>query len=250
MGTHDIFICFSSKDEETAREVVDFLEARELKCWISSRDVAPGQNYQEAIVEAIGASKVLIFFFSDFSSKSDEIKKELSLASSRGAVVIPLRLSPVLPTGALQYELATRQWIDIFPDRDEALERLVRAATEGLRPRAVGAAAGSTPPALNPGHPAAGPARLRDRLLGRIARPPSGDARVAVLAAVFSVAFVAALVFAQLPRPSTMAENATKTAPNVTEIASADASEGVVGPVKIAGASPRSDNSAGAADSQ
>src|SRR3954453_15683608 len=95
MGTQGIFICFSSKDECTARGVVDFLEARGLKCWISSRDVAPGQNYQEAIVEGIAAAKVLIFLFSDFSNESDEIKKELSLTSSRGAAVIPLRLCPI-----------------------------------------------------------------------------------------------------------------------------------------------------------
>src|SRR3954468_17838783 len=111
MGTYDIFICFSSKDEAAAREVVDFLEARGLKCWISSRDVGPGQNYQEAIVEAIAASKVFVFLFSDFSSKSGENKKGLSPAGRPGLPVIPLRLDSVVPTGALSYELATRQWI-------------------------------------------------------------------------------------------------------------------------------------------
>jgi hypothetical protein len=244
MGTHDIFICFSSKDEATARGVVDFLEARGLKCWISSRDVAPGQNYQEAIVEAIAASKVLVFLFSDFSSESGEIKKELSLAGSRGATVIPLRLCPIKPTGALRYELATRQWIDIFPDRDAALGRVARAATEGLRPRVDGAEAGSTQPALNlVRHPASGLARLRDHLLGGIARISS--ARVGVAAALLAVTVAAALAFALLPRPWTMAANPMKTAANATKNAPADAAEAVVGAVEIVGAAPRSDNCAG-----
>jgi hypothetical protein len=231
MGTHDIFICFSSKDESTARGVVDFLEARGLKCWISSRDVGPGQNYQEAIVEAIAASKVLVFLFSDFSSKSDEIKKELSLAGSRGAAVIPLRLCPIMPTGALRYELATRQWIDIFPDRDAALERLATAATEGLRPRVDGAAAGSAQPAFR--HQAGALARLR----GGIARIPRADPRVGVPAALLALTLAAALAFALLPRPWTMAASPAKNAP-------ADAAEAVVGAVKILGAAPRSDNCA------
>ena len=56
--TSHIFICFSSKDEAIACEVVESLEFKGLKCWISSRDVPPGQNYQETIVQAIeGATK-------------------------------------------------------------------------------------------------------------------------------------------------------------------------------------------------
>jgi hypothetical protein len=119
------FICFSSKDEAVAREVVEFLEAQGLKCWISLRDVAPGQNYQEAIVQAIEAAQCIVFLFSDSSAKSGEIRKELSIGGGINVPVFPLRLSPIAPTGALRYELATRQWIDIFQNREQALTRLV-----------------------------------------------------------------------------------------------------------------------------
>jgi hypothetical protein len=120
-----IFICYSSKDEATAREIVDFLEANELNCWISSRDVQSGENYQEAIVAALEKAKGIIFLFSESSSASGEIKKELSLAGGLNTPVFPLRLTTVTPRGALRYELATRQWIDIFPDRERALGKLV-----------------------------------------------------------------------------------------------------------------------------
>jgi TIR domain-containing protein len=127
-----IFICYSSKDEAIAREVIHFLEANELTCWISSRDVHSGQNYQEAIVGALERAKGIIFLFSESSSASGEIKKELSLAGGLNTPVFPLRLSPVTPRGALRYELATRQWIDIFPDREEALGRLVETIRKVL----------------------------------------------------------------------------------------------------------------------
>jgi hypothetical protein len=120
-----IFICFSSKDEAIAREVVEFLEAAGLPCWISARDVPPGQNYQETIVNALEAASGIVFLFSEFSSRSGEIKKELSIGGSIDVPVFPLRLSPITPSGALRYELATRQWIDIFPDREKALGKLV-----------------------------------------------------------------------------------------------------------------------------
>ena len=124
MAASHIFVCFSSKDEETAREVVAFLESKGIKCWISLRDVLPGHNYQEAIVEAIEAASGIVFLFSEWSSKSGEIRKELSIGGSINAPVFPLRLSPIAPTGALRYELATRQYIDIFPNRKAALAKL------------------------------------------------------------------------------------------------------------------------------
>jgi hypothetical protein len=133
MAKHDIFICFSSKDESIARQVVSSLEAGGLRCWISLRNVAPGENYQEAIVTAIEASKVIVFLFSENSKKSGEIKKELSLAGAENIAVIPLRLTPVLPSGAFRYELATRQWIDAFPNLDEALGRLLQSVKDTLQ---------------------------------------------------------------------------------------------------------------------
>jgi TIR domain-containing protein len=130
-GSH-IFICFSSKDEAVARDVVEFLEDAGLKCWISLRDVPPGHNYQETIVHALEAARGIVFLFSESSSKSGEIKKELSIGGSINTPVFPLRLSSITPTGALRYELATRQWIDIFPDRERALGKLVETINRVL----------------------------------------------------------------------------------------------------------------------
>jgi TIR domain len=124
LAVSHLFICHSSKDAAVAREVVGFLEAKGLTCWISSRDVLAGQNYQEAIVAALEGAGGIVFLFSESSSQSAEIRKELSIGSSVNIPVFPLRLSPIAPTGALRYELATRQWIDIFPDANAALGRL------------------------------------------------------------------------------------------------------------------------------
>jgi hypothetical protein len=172
-GSH-IFICFSSKDEAVARDVVEFLEEAGLKCWISLRDVPPGHNYQETIVHALEAARGIVFLFSESSSKSGEIKKELSIGGSINTPVFPLRLSPITPTGALRYELATRQWIDIFPDRERALGKLIDTINRVLdAPAGEGDDAGAIvePPAnTEAGAPVAvapSPAKKRSRAPAR-----------------------------------------------------------------------------------
>lgn len=127
-----LFVCFSSKDEAVAREVVESLEASGLKCWISLRDVLPGQNYQEAIVQALESASGIVFLFSEHSNKSQEIRKELSIGGSINVPVFPLRLSPIVASGALRYELAIRQWIDIFPHRQLALAKLAQTIKETI----------------------------------------------------------------------------------------------------------------------
>ena len=153
-----LFICFSSKDEAVAREVVAFLEANDLKCWISARDVAPGQNYQEAIVQAIETAQGIVFLFSEHSSRSGEIKKELSIGGSINVPVFPLRLAPIAPSGALRYELAIRQWIDIFPHRNYALGKLAETIKSAINAPAPAEASDAPLTRTPPARPAA-PAR-------------------------------------------------------------------------------------------
>ena len=119
-----IFLSYASKDQKTAEAICQALEGRGLACWISTRNVHPGENYQEAIVRAIRAAKVMLFVFSANSNNSEEVKKEIALAGQHKLFVIPVRVEDVIPNEALAYEFATRQWIDLFRDWDFALEQL------------------------------------------------------------------------------------------------------------------------------
>jgi hypothetical protein len=119
-----VFISHSSQDHEVAVRVCEALEQRGLGCWLASRDVGPGDNFQEAIVRAICAVRAMVLVFTGSANNSDEIKKEIALASHYHLAVIPVRVEDVLPTGAFLYELSTRQWIDAFDDWDRAMSRL------------------------------------------------------------------------------------------------------------------------------
>jgi tetratricopeptide (TPR) repeat protein len=119
-----IFISYATADRKQAVNLCDALERRGVDCWISARDVAPGENYQEAIVRALRGADAVVLVFSGAANDSEEIKKELSLASRYRTPVVALRIRDVEPTDAFAYELSTRQWIDAFNGWGKAIDSL------------------------------------------------------------------------------------------------------------------------------
>ena len=127
-----VFVSFSSVNRRKAEDLCKALEARGIGCWISSRDVAPGENYQEAIVRAIKRARAMVLVFSEAANRSDEIKKELSLASRHRIPVIAARIEDVEPSDAFAYELSTRQWVDAFKGGEKSADTLAQhIATTG-----------------------------------------------------------------------------------------------------------------------
>jgi hypothetical protein len=128
-----IFISYSSKDRPIAETICQALEARGHQCWIACRDVRAGENFQEAIVRALREARVMLLVFSSNANNSDEIKKELVLAGRHHVTVVPARVDDVIPSDAFTYELATRQWIDLFQDWERAIEQLSNQLGDILR---------------------------------------------------------------------------------------------------------------------
>ena len=129
--TAPVFISYATADRKKALAICEAIERRGTKCWISTRDVEPGANYQEEIVRAIRNARSMVLVFSAAANNSDEIKKELSLASRRHLPVLALRIQNVEPSDAFAYELSTRQWLDAFNGLDTSLDALVRKIEQG-----------------------------------------------------------------------------------------------------------------------
>src|SRR5580698_3234501 len=153
-----IFISHSSRDRKMAETISGALERRGFRCWISSRDIGPGENFQEAIVRAIRQSRVMVLVFTGHANNSDEIKKEMALASQHNLAVIPVRVEDVVPNDAFAYEFATRQWIDTFDNWEQALERLTGQLSMVLRGGTIVEALASAPAAATSPPPPSVPA--------------------------------------------------------------------------------------------
>ena len=134
-----VFVSYATEDRKQALDVCKAIEGRGTRCWISMRDVPPGENYQEAIVRSLRAAPAMVLVFSKAANDSDEIKKELSLASRYRVPVIAIRLEGVEPSDAFAYELSTRQWIDAFEGWEQSIDLLVRRIGElgGASPSAT-----------------------------------------------------------------------------------------------------------------
>jgi tetratricopeptide (TPR) repeat protein len=134
-----VFVSYATPDRKQALAVCKAIERRGTTCWISTRDVPPGENYQEAIVHSIRSAPAMVLVFSEAANNSDEIKKELSLASRYRIPVIALRIEDVEPSDAFAYELSTRQWIDAFNGWDKSIDALVSRVGQmsGAEPAAV-----------------------------------------------------------------------------------------------------------------
>ena len=128
--SYPVFVSYATADRKQALDVCNAIERRGTRCWISTRDVPPGENYQEAIVRSLRAAPAMVLVFTEAANHSDEIKKELSLASRYRVPVMALRIEDVEPSDAFAYELSTRQWIDAFEGWDKSIDSLVQRIGE------------------------------------------------------------------------------------------------------------------------
>ena len=70
---HDVFISYSSKDKPTADATCAALEAKGLRCWIAPRDIVPGADWGESIIDGIAASKAFVLLLSANANLSPQI---------------------------------------------------------------------------------------------------------------------------------------------------------------------------------
>ena len=140
---HDAFISYSNLDRTVADAAVAVLESRGIRCWIAPRDITPGLDWSEAIVEAIERSKVMVLVLSAHANGSPQIKREVERGVNRGLPIIPFRIEDVPLSKALEYFISSPHWLDaLTPPLEEHLQYL--ADTVQLLLQRVGGGAGGT----------------------------------------------------------------------------------------------------------
>lgn len=148
---YDVFLSYSSKDKTTANAACAALESKGIRCWIAPRDITPGVDWGEAIIDGINGARVFVLIFSSHANTSQQIKREVERAVSHGLPIIPLRIEDVRPEKALEYFLSVPHWLDAYtPPLDKHLNYLadvIRHILDG-KPAPAKPAALSAAPAM------------------------------------------------------------------------------------------------------
>jgi tetratricopeptide (TPR) repeat protein len=122
---HDVFISYAQNDKPIADATCAKLESFNIRCWISPRDVPPGENFPKAIIEGIEGSKIMVLIFSSHSNNSQHVIREITSAVNKGLIIIPFRIENILPSKDMEYLISTPHWLDaITPPLEEHLNTL------------------------------------------------------------------------------------------------------------------------------
>jgi hypothetical protein len=147
---HDVFISHSTEDKTAADAVCAILEKNGVRCWIAPRDIMPGADWGESIVNGIRTSRVLLLVFSTNANKSRQIKREVEIAADGGVTIVPLRIEDILPTDSFKYFLGNIHWLDaLTPPLEKHLQEVAAKVKAILSTESV-----STPEASQPSLPA------------------------------------------------------------------------------------------------
>ena len=122
--TNDIFLSYSRNDRLLAEQFVKTAASRGVNVWFDE-NIEGEQDWRARIVDALGTTKALVILFSEYSNGSRQLIKELAIADKTGKLVIPVLISNCEPQGAYLYELASRNWINIYPNPETRLAPLI-----------------------------------------------------------------------------------------------------------------------------
>lgn len=115
-----LFISHSSRDAAIAGQICEQLEKNGTKCFIAPRDIRPGKEYAEEIIDGIDESAAMILLMSQNANSSPHVLREVEHAVSSGTPILVYKIEEVALSKSMEYFLMTHQWISAKPQEDYA----------------------------------------------------------------------------------------------------------------------------------
>jgi hypothetical protein len=150
-----VFVSYSRRDSEFVDRLDEALTQLGYDLWIDREDISGSgdDRWRHSIVRAIRECDAMMLVLSSNSVVSENVERELSVASDSDKRVVPVRHQPCeLPVG-FQYELSGVQYVDFatvgFTEAVRQLSARLGPATgpsAGVTPTASAAAAGPIAP--------------------------------------------------------------------------------------------------------
>ena len=124
----EVFISYARSDREKVMPVVDILRGTGISVWSDEAKIDTATLWSEEIVDAINNCKAMVVMLSQNSTGSDNVVKEVMLASENKKKILPVYLEPTKIPRKLQYQLAGIQHLEVFDcDTDGLAENLCRS---------------------------------------------------------------------------------------------------------------------------
>jgi hypothetical protein len=148
---HKVFICHSSTDKAVADAACAAIEAQRIPCWIAPRDILAGEEYGEAIVEALSECQIVLLIFSHDANNSPQVRREIERAVSKGKIIVPFRIEDVMPSRAMEFALSNTHWLDaLTPPLEHYLLQLCDTITRLIQKHPAAETPLWTPPEPEP----------------------------------------------------------------------------------------------------
>lgn len=140
---YDVFISYNTSDKAIADGVCHHLEARKLRCFIAPRDIVP-PDWAASITAAIEHSQAFVIVVSEHAMASNEVAKEITLATRVSSYIFPFKVDDTLLDGRMTYHLSAFHWIDaVTPPMEQRMEELADRICAALSPEEGAEGAGA-----------------------------------------------------------------------------------------------------------
>ena len=129
---HQVFISYSRRDIDKAKEITELLDAHSIRYWIDQTGIYSGVNYKEVIVDAIDTAKVVLFLSSVDSNASINVIRELGYAVSQDKTIIPVMLDDTPYAKSIKLDISDVDQLEVS-DTDKFRTKLLSSLAYALK---------------------------------------------------------------------------------------------------------------------
>ena len=116
----EVFISYGTRDRERVLGLVERLRSAGVTVWIDQAGIDVSSMWSQEIVSAIKGCKVMLLAISPHSTESENVVKELALASERKKPIIPVYLQAAEIPETMEYQLAGIQRVEYYKENENA----------------------------------------------------------------------------------------------------------------------------------
>ena len=80
---YDVFISYSHEDKVVANAIYEYLQSKNIRCFIDSHDLQKGKNWSKLLPSAIRNSRLMLAIFSHSFNISSHTDHEIAIAANR-----------------------------------------------------------------------------------------------------------------------------------------------------------------------